>query len=300
METSTDTQGRTIVVGVDGSASSDRALLWAAAEAARTSSSLRIVHAWRVPVAVTSAMYAAPYIDPREMERGAEAIVAGAVQSVGDLLGDGAPRTEPVVAEGHPVEVLVDAAVGADLLVVGTRGRSELAGALLGSVSAGCAHHTPVPLAVIGADAPALDGGVVVVGYDGSAGGAVALRWAVQRAQDIGAKVHVIHAWSAVLTMPFGGMPDVSTVADVPDPGPAIEQAVADAVHDLGDLPPTSIEIGPLPAAGTLLREAVGATALVVGSHGHGGFTGMLLGSVSNHCLHHSPCPLIIVPTREV
>ena len=60
----------------------------------------------------------------------------------------------------------------------------------------------------------------------------------------------------------------------------------------------TSVQEGN--AAEVLLEAADGADLLVVGSRGHGGFTGALLGSVSQHCAHHAPCPLVIVrETRE-
>jgi nucleotide-binding universal stress UspA family protein len=283
-----------VVVGVDDSEGAARALRWAAAEALRTGAALRIVNAWQAPVATSYATISTPYLDPEPFAQGAKAIVRRAEEQISRELGEAAPPVAGATVQGPTATALLEAARDASLLVVGTRGRGGFASAVLGSVSTSCAHHTPAPLAIIGPDAPDPGSGDLVVGFDGSAGGRAALRWAVRDARTTGAKVRVVHGWTTAIGEPFGLRPDGSLVDD---PTPEIEREVADAVADLGDLPSISVEVVPLPGARALLRSAVGEAALVVGSRGHGGFVGLLLGSVSQSCLHHAPCPLVIVPT---
>jgi nucleotide-binding universal stress UspA family protein len=282
-----------IVVGVDGSDGAARAVTWAAAQAVRTGAALRLIGAWQPPVATSYATLSAPYLDPTPFEDAAKTAVRRAEAQVREDIGDRAPPVAGAAVVGSAAEVLLDEARRASLLVVGTRGRGGLASALLGSVSATCSHHTPVPLAVIGPDAPDPGTRDLVVGFDGSAGARAALRWAARDARSTGTKLRVVHGWTTAIGEPFGVLPDGSLVGD---PTPDIERGVAEALSDVTDGPPVTVEVVPLPGARALLRSAVGEGALVVGSRGHGGFVGLLLGSVSQACLHHAPCPLIIVP----
>jgi len=282
-----------VVVGVDGSEGATRALRWAALEAVRTGATLRILSAWQAPVATSYATISTPYIDPAPFEAAGHDVVRDAEAMVRQQLGDASPTVAAAIAQGSAASTLLDAARQASLLVVGTRGRGGFARALLGSVSAACAHHTSTPLAVIGPDAPDPGSGDLVVGFDGSAGARAALRWAVRDARTTGAKVRVVHGWTASIGELYGVLPDGSLVGD---PAPEIEREVAETVADLRDLPSIAVEVVALPGAQALVRGSVGAAALVVGSRGHGGFVGLLLGSVSQACLHHSPGALVIVP----
>jgi nucleotide-binding universal stress UspA family protein len=145
----------------------------------------------------------------------------------------------------------------------------------------------------VGEHAPDPGTSDLVVGFDRSAGARAALRWAVDDARTTGAKVRVVHGWNVAIGDPFGVAADGSLVGD---PTAVIEAAVAEAVADMGTIPPISVEVVPLHPAHALLSSAEGAGALVVGSRGHGGFVGLLLGSVGQACLHHAPCPMVIVP----
>ncbi|MEW2548252.1 universal stress protein [Streptomyces sp. NPDC047002] len=143
-------QERRVVVGVDGSPSSKEALRWAVSQAKDTGAVVEAVIAWDVPVtgwpaAVPSRQFAA--------------WAAGTLdETVEDVLGAEVPVTVRRAARGgHPAKVLVDAARGADLLVVGSRGHGGFAGALLGSVGLHCARHAPCPVVVVRAAAG--DGG---------------------------------------------------------------------------------------------------------------------------------------------
>jgi nucleotide-binding universal stress UspA family protein len=137
-----------IVAGVDGSASSAEALRWAVRQAGLTGGIVDAVIAWQFPPAATGYGWApAPMIDDLDYAEIAAKTVADAISQAVD---PGSHVTvRPVVTEGQPAQVLVAAAAGADLLVVGSRGHGGFAGALLGSVSMHCTHHAPCPVVVI-------------------------------------------------------------------------------------------------------------------------------------------------------
>jgi nucleotide-binding universal stress UspA family protein len=138
--------GHLIVAGVDGSASSAEALRWAVNQAGLTGATVDAVIAWLYPAAVAGFGWGAISDNIDYAELAAKTVAA----AIGEAVGPGCNvRVRPVVIHGHPAQVLTDHAVGADLLVVGSRGHGGLAGALLGSVSQHCTHHAPCPVIVI-------------------------------------------------------------------------------------------------------------------------------------------------------
>jgi nucleotide-binding universal stress UspA family protein len=135
-----------LVVGVDGSESSQRALHWAVLEATRRGASLDVVTAWDVPftgVIPTSA----PLPDIEEFEAAASSLIDGALAK--EDLGDLALRTNRIVEHGGPARVLLDHAQGADLVIVGTRGNGLVRRALLGSIATQVVHHAPCAVVVV-------------------------------------------------------------------------------------------------------------------------------------------------------
>jgi nucleotide-binding universal stress UspA family protein len=137
----------------------------------------------------------------------------------------------------------------------------------------------------------------IVVGVDGSDGSRAALAWAVDEAKLRNAQVVAVIAWeSPVVT----AGPAVPVPPPVPDD--TYEQAARAAVDDavqavLGNEAPVPIEPAPRfgPPGPVLCEEANGAALLVVGASGHGALVGMLLGSISEYCTHHAPCPVVLV-----
>lgn len=141
---------------------------------------------------------------------------------------------------------------------------------------------------------------VVVAGVDGSAASVAALSWASRYAAATGSKVRAVLAWhypSAVGAAPVGVAPEpvraqteqqmrehlAEAIAKVyPDPSAAHVESVVEYGH-------------PAPV---LIAESQEADLLVVGSHGHGAFTGMLIGSVSIHCVNNAACPVVVVRSR--
>lgn len=138
----------------------------------------------------------------------------------------------------------------------------------------------------------------IVVGVDGSDGSVTALRWAVEEAERVDARVEAVIAW----TYPY-----VATVPGVVSPVFAVDDVEADARALLDDAVDRALEgrgtevtidrrVEAGPAARALIERSAEADLLVVGTRGHGGFVGLLLGSVSEQCAHHAKCPVVIVP----
>jgi len=128
--------GETIVVGIDGSDDGQRALRWAVDEARRRDATLEVVYAWEL----TASHMLSP--DPQGRAR---SILAESLASVNT---DGL-EVRPRLVEGRPVPNLIHAAADADLLVVGSRGRSGVAAVILGSVSTACVHYSTCPVVVV-------------------------------------------------------------------------------------------------------------------------------------------------------
>ncbi|MEU9044631.1 MULTISPECIES: universal stress protein [unclassified Kitasatospora] len=141
----------------------------------------------------------------------------------------------------------------------------------------------------MGTEIPA--GRRIVVGVDGSPSSKQALRWAVDQARLTGAVVDAVACW-AYPSMYGWGMTGLDPeLADAT--GQMLAQAVAEVV---GDSPPVEIRESVVlgNAAEVLLERADKAQLLVVGSRGHGGFSGALLGSVGQHCVQHAHCPVVV------
>lgn len=136
--------GRRIVVGVDGSPSSAAALGWAADQAGRTGSVLEVITTWSFPTAYG---WAAPIPDGYDPDADAQRMLDDMLKPVRSDHPDLTIR--PVVVQGSPAPVLIEASKGADLLVVGSRGHGEFTGMLLGSVSGHCVTNAHCPVLVM-------------------------------------------------------------------------------------------------------------------------------------------------------
>jgi len=133
----------------------------------------------------------------------------------------------------------------------------------------------------------------IVVGVDGSEAGREALRWAIDQARCRNAVVEAVHAWHQPGLMSYGYLGQIDI-----EPFEEDARKVLDAAVEGLDVAGVSVERRLIPggAANVLLEEAKGAALLVVGSRGRGGFSGLLLGSVSQQAAHHAPCPVVIIP----
>ena len=135
--------------------------------------------------------------------------------------------------------------------------------------------------------------GRIVVGMDGSLPSKAALAWAIRQAKLTGAVVETVIAWHHPASY---GYP--VTVPDDADYRKLAAKVAEDAIAEVAG-PPGPVEIRSKVvegnAAAALLAASAGAELLVVGSRGHGGFVEALLGSVSQHCVHHAACPVVII-----
>lgn len=131
-----------VLVGVDGSERAQGALQWAITEARRRDAVVEVLHAWRLPV--TAGAYAGVTVDPTLAAEAGQEVLDRAIEQedTGDV------AVEPRLGCGPAARVLVDAAAGADLVVVGSRGLGGFKSLLLGSVSRHLAHHAPGPVVV--------------------------------------------------------------------------------------------------------------------------------------------------------
>jgi nucleotide-binding universal stress UspA family protein len=269
-----------VVVGVDGSTRSIGALRWAAAEAARLHRRLRII-------------YALDSDDPALHER-AESLLDDAIVQANAWQ----PRLAivGVVQHGTPVAELLAESEHAELVVLGSRGHGTLAGILLGSVSAQVAAHAHCPVLVVhhgqiwaGSDGPPTSGRPVVVGVDGSAPSDLAAGYAFQAAAALGVSLVAVRAWNPV--QPHGR--DETAEHDL------LAESVAGWCVKYPDVP-VRLLLVPDSGGAALVAASQDAQLAVVGSRGHDGFLGLLLGSTSQQLLHHAHCPVLVVRPRDV
>ena len=137
----------TIVVGVDGSKGGVEALKFAIEEARVRGADVKAVAAWEVPAtAYGSGMMPMP-IDPSAYEKIAQDALDKSLEET--AASTAGVSVTPLLHQGHPANVLVAEAHGADLLVVGSCGLGGFKGLLLGSVSQQCAHHATCPVAIV-------------------------------------------------------------------------------------------------------------------------------------------------------
>jgi nucleotide-binding universal stress UspA family protein len=147
--------------------------------------------------------------------------------------------------------------------------------------------------------------GLIVVGVDNSEGAKAALRFAIAEARFRQARLRVIHAWQFDYSIGLSGMqgflPPGADLGELRQAAESALGAVLDEVMPDPDALVVERRVVEGAAAQVLVEESRAADLLVVGSRGLGGFTGLLLGSVSQQCSHHAACPVVIVraPGRD-
>ncbi len=260
-----------LVAGVDGSVASQHAVSWAAAEAVARRVELHVIHAFVWP------LFQVP-LGPSDVAPGlraaADEIVAEAVEL--------ARKVEPAVevcgsvVDGFPFPVLNRASGGAESVVIGSRGLGATLTVLVGSTAVVLVAHAQCPVVVVRPDdlhQHADDGGLVVVGYDGSDTARAAIDFALDHTRR-----HRGSLLIATVRDNRAGDVDLSDLARLPT-----------------DVPVESTVLSGHPGE-QLVRLSKQAALVVVGTRGRVGFAGLLLGSVSQTVL--PTCPVAVVPSR--
>ncbi|MFI8873048.1 universal stress protein [Streptomyces sp. NPDC055243] len=281
-----------LIVGVDGSDPSLRALDWAVDEAATRGVPLHVVHASRwewyeghepsFDINRTSVQALSDHIAASAVERALRRTTTVKVTS--EVLPE-----DPAVALS-----LISPEAGA--LVVGSRGRGELAELLLGSISLSVAAHAASPVFVVRGGEKNLRGGfrTVAVGVDDAQEADSAVEFALREAAARNATVDVVHAWRC----PAREAPDFPSTA-YDDHQRRATELVEDLVRDaMASHPEVTVrrEIVEGHARTALLAASRTADLLVVGARRRKGHIGMQLGPVNHAVLHHSSCPVAVVP----
>ncbi|TJZ59306.1 universal stress protein [Streptomyces piniterrae] len=277
-----------VVVGVARSVAAGRALDWAADAAASRRLPLRLVHAQEWPMGAA----------PKDRHDSREHLWATHFRASGQTLLDSQrERAEErhagleiavELTDGRPSHVLREAAEHASLLVIGAHRASGPGEAFtFASIGQTLVGHPPCPVVLAFGSAAAEEApGPVVVGADGSAASAPAVAFAFEEAALWGVPLRAVQ----VRRPSHGEWPE------------DVGESLADTSEGLfgwrEKYPEVPVQRDVLlghPAA-KLAGAATGARCLVVGSRGHGGFRGMILGSVSRTLVHLAPCPLVVVP----
>lgn len=286
-----------LVVGVDGSPDSFRAVQWAAADAGRRRVPLHLLHACGGPeLSYPQAGFALPVSSWAEPGAHAARLLAEAVVTARDVAVDLTITSE--TAEGRPAPALLAASQHAAIVVVGSRGHGGFAGLLAGSTADQLAGHAECTAVVVrprtGPAGP--NTGRVLLGVDGSPSAEAAVRFAFEQASFRGAGLTAVHAYQMPVALEAGGiLPDRYGQEAVRD---AEQRVLSEALSGTSERYPdveTCRDLVVGRAAGALVASCAGAELLVVGARGHGGFPGLRMGSVSRAVLHHAPCPVAIV-----
>lgn len=281
-----------VLVGVDGSAPAIDALRWAAHEAGRRKSPLRVLSAYRPPWPGEDLAVGVDLEDIARTQAQCQVdeMVTRAREDVPGLIVSGR------VMHGPAAPVLLDASSSVALLVVGFRGHGGFASLVLGATSLQVSTHANAPVVVVRGRSGPGNVGRVVVGSDGSTGSDTAIQAAFQEAAWHESGLTVVRAFGPPMSSPFAAL-GASSPDEMPE-REAAEHAALDASiaawrqkFPLVDVK-TQVTIGD--AAQALLAASGSARMIVVGTRGRGGFAGLLLGSVGQKLLHHAGCPVLI------
>jgi len=289
-----------IVVGLDSSPAARAAADWAAADAHLRHAELRLVHAFVLPAMAGYPDYNAIPDDLRSVLRDEGQALLNEVSEDLRARYPGLTISTGLIYD-RAVVALREESVHAHLTVVGATGVSRLSGVLLGSVALALASTNPAPVAVVH---PSEQGGVtgpVVVGVDGSPTSEAAVAFAFDEAALRHTDLVAVHAWSDLVVEGSHRLQPILVDPAIleQEEKALLGQRLAGWREKYPDVAVRQVVVPrrPTPA---LLDEARNAQLLVVGSHGRGGFVGMLLGSTSHALIGHSACPVVVVrPPRS-
>jgi nucleotide-binding universal stress UspA family protein len=282
-----------IVVGVDGSPSATAAVEWAADDAARRGSRLRIVHVWE-PWSYDFPFKAAPH-----SQRSVPAYWEGALAAAVEWVHGHAPEVQVSAAlvTGAVSERLKSESEDADELILGSKGLGGFMGLVLGSVGRSVAGHATGPVIVVRRSVPTRHG-EIVVGFDGAEPSQAALDYALQQARMRGAQVHVLYAWWMPPFSPHATVYAGGAQVALEDESREVQRRLDPWQERYPDvrMVGSAVRGHPVPALSDASRDA---DLVVIGSRTHGGLGSVFTGSVGHGVLHHARCPVAIVRPRR-
>ena len=271
-----------VIVGADGSRESQRAVEWAAREAALRGTSLRIVAVPPLPRRMTVTA-ATPGTVTDVVERSmSEALAAAAQQAAAQQPG---LAIDTHLVAGAPAEVLAGAAQDAVLLVLGSRGAGGFSALILGSVSRYVATHAPAPVVVVREETMSADH-EIVVGVRDPAHAEAALGFGFEEAALRHARLLAVHAWSS----PVPGHTEAPA-----EETSRLESAVAAWQEKFPEVE-ASVEVVHAHPGRVLAGSSARADLVVLGRHSPGGSRGPGVGSVTHAVLNHAHGPVATVP----
>lgn len=287
-----------IVVAVDGSEASDAAVLWAANTALKRQQPLKLVTAYSMP----QFMYADGMVPPQELYDELEGEAGDKIDHARRIVEEfnDSIVVSHEVKESSPIDYLLELSQTAEMVVMGSRGLGGLSGLVMGSVSAAVVSHADCPVVVVRKDSRVTEEtkyGPVVVGVDGSSVSRKALQIAFKEASARKAPLRAVHAWSdAQFHTSYVGVVESQSNLDklVEDQKQLLSDELAPLREQFPDVEIEQVVERERPIQ-SLKEASKDAQLLVLGSHGRGGFKGMLLGSTSRALLQYAPCPMMVV-----
>ncbi|KGF17259.1 universal stress protein [Corynebacterium freneyi] len=287
-----------IVCAVDGSDASKTAAKWAANTAVKRGIPLRLVSSYSMP----QFLYAEGMVPPQELYEDLEAETLEKIEEAKKVAIDFMPDVDVShqIEEGSPIDMLLDLSEQCTMIVMGSRGLGGLSGMVMGSVSAAVVSHASCPVVVVREDNAVTEEtkyGPVVVGVDGSGVSQKAIENAFKEAQARGAELIAVHTWMDMqVQASLAGLSAAQQQWQVveEEQNALLGQRLAGWSERFPDVKVTKVVTRDRPVR-ALADASEGAQLLVVGSHGRGGFKGMLLGSTSRALLQAAPCPMMVV-----
>ncbi len=288
---------RLVLAGIDGSPQSEAAALWAASEAHRRGSALRLLHAWPWLDAGDGGASWPGDLRPRALD---------ALRGIADRIRRDRPGlpVETAVVSDDPVDGLVAAAKGQDLLVLGSRGLGGFAGLLVGSVGLAVAANAPVPTVLVRlGQAPAERTATaaatreVLVGLDAYEPDDTVLEFAVAEARLRGCRLRAVHGRTLPpVWTPAGPVPQPTYLMEQESAGTApISRSLAELRTKHPDVDIVEdVRLGG--GAQALLDASVHADLVVVGRRERRHRVGPRLGPVTHAVVHHCAAPVVVVP----
>ncbi len=282
-----------VLVGVDGSPASSAAVVWAARDAEIKNLPLTVVHVVNTDVATWPPM---PYPETWgvwQQDEGRKVLAEAVKIAEEAVLTDRKLTVKTDLVHSTPVSAMIEMSTDAAIVVLGSAGRGAVARLLLGSVSASLVRHARCPVAIIHDEDPLMphpQRAPVLLGIDGSPASEAATAVAFDEASRRGVELIALHAWNdlEVVELPGLDWDKVKAEAEI-----TLAERLAGWQETYPDVKVCRVVVCDRPAR-QLVARSESAQLVVVGSHGRGALSGMLLGSVSNAVVHSARMPVIV------